>query len=827
MRTFWLALFLLLGNLASAQLSEQPFQRPDLRYAPSAHWLWKSDQADKQGINLDLEAMAAAGMRGGNLDLYTMDPARLDSVRWKELLLHALQQAERLGLDFSLDLPASFNQEVRKIHPELAAQRLVWSEIGVNGQQMVDRLLPKPQSNPLFYKDLAVLAFPDGPLVDESQIKNLSDQLTVEGRLNWNVPKGNWTIVRFGYTLSEDSTHGRLSLDLLSQPSTRQYFDVVLKPLLEPTAPFHGRSLTGLSLAHQTTTGPTWSPLLREEFQKRAGYDVTPYLLTFTGRVVGNAQQVSRFRWDLQNVLSKMRVENHVGVLQTLLRPYNLTLNVGQNVTVSHLQAPMQLKALSDSLPNEPLSIAFELLPYGVAANQTDSVTVLNRNNPLLDKYADCFTYLSRCRSLFQHVVQTAQGACFLGEESIGTNSSRWSLDCLTREMLLDSATVRNHLLTLPDGRAYRFLLLPDTRILSLPLLRKLKEWLSDGLWVSALKPKTWAGMLQAGERAEWAALVQELWSQLPEGVYRYGAGRLFIDNHLDRLLRESGWKPDYDLVSNDTTRNLGVRHLRIGKDEAWFLNNRLNRCDTVLLALRITGMQPEWWNPQTGEVRKIRVFRQQDEQTFIPFLLEPHESGFIVFRKKPNEAVYDGIDRDGERVFSADPNVFPHQVTTGRTPLEVEKTTALPLLLQQKDGFLVRSKSLYTLVQPGMLPKKQPKMVLKADLPAYELITPDSDWLTGRANDTATWRCRFSLAPSDLSGNRLLLDLGCPSNVMADIFVNGKSAGSLWTSPYRVEVTNLVGVGENSLEIRVRSIGPMQGKQDPVLLSVWKLLKI
>ncbi len=49
-------------------------------------------------------------------------------------------------------------------------------------------------------------------------------------------------------------------------------------------------------------------------------------------------------------------------------------------------------------------------------------------------------------------------------------------------------------------------------------------------------------------------------------------------------------------------------------------------------------------------------------------------------------------------------------------------------------------------------------------------------------------------------------LDLGDVRDV-AEVFVNGKSAGVLWKPPYRADITSLVTPGDNELKIEVMNM--------------------
>ncbi|MBX3594133.1 glycosylhydrolase-like jelly roll fold domain-containing protein [Sphingomonas sp.] len=71
----------------------------------------------------------------------------------------------------------------------------------------------------------------------------------------------------------------------------------------------------------------------------------------------------------------------------------------------------------------------------------------------------------------------------------------------------------------------------------------------------------------------------------------------------------------------------------------------------------------------------------------------------------------------------------------------------------------------------------------------------------------SGTARYSKSVSLGDLrTGGRLLLDLGRVANV-AEVFVNGRSAGIAWKAPYRVEIGGLVRKGENRIEIAVANL--------------------
>jgi len=51
---------------------------------------------------------------------------------------------------------------------------------------------------------------------------------------------------------------------------------------------------------------PTWTPLMKEEFLKRRGYDLTPYLLTFAGRIIDSKADSAKFRDDFDATIKDL-----------------------------------------------------------------------------------------------------------------------------------------------------------------------------------------------------------------------------------------------------------------------------------------------------------------------------------------------------------------------------------------------------------------------------------------------------------------------------------------------------------------------------------------
>ncbi len=77
-----------------------------------------------------------------------------------------------------------------------------------------------------------------------------------------------------------------------------------------------------------------WTAAFRDEFRRRRGYDLLPYLPAMTGRVVASIEVSERFLWDLRQTAQELIIENHAAHLKELgrrngfglsIEPYDMT----------------------------------------------------------------------------------------------------------------------------------------------------------------------------------------------------------------------------------------------------------------------------------------------------------------------------------------------------------------------------------------------------------------------------------------------------------------------------------------------------------------------
>ncbi|MCD8313857.1 MAG: hypothetical protein LUC24_06825 [Bacteroidales bacterium] len=159
---------------------------------------------------------------------------------------------------------------------------------------------------------------PENQIIQSNSVIDLTAATDTDGHLRWNAPTGRWTIVRIGYTTTgetvgaaPDSGEG-LDCDKFSKAGVDEHFDKFLDPLLNDLSPWCGTTLEGLVIDSWEAGKQNWTEELPDYFKERRGYDIMPYLLAATGRIVDGVGDTNRFLWDLRRTHSDMFIENYV-----------------------------------------------------------------------------------------------------------------------------------------------------------------------------------------------------------------------------------------------------------------------------------------------------------------------------------------------------------------------------------------------------------------------------------------------------------------------------------------------------------------------------------
>jgi len=342
----------------ASDLSSQ-FATPPASARPWVYWFWNNGNVTKAGITADLEAMVRVGIGGviimDVVERFAPPPGTADfmNAEWQELFRFAVAEAHRLGIEINMtNGPGWCGSSGPWITPEFSMQMLVTTNLTVEGPAHFSSVLPRPhakgnQGQDGFgstvkyepnYRDIAVLAIPQttSGVVGADAVVNLTAKMDATGKLDWEVPAGKWIIQRIGHTTTGSSTRppvkggNGLECDKLSREAMDLHFTNMMGKLITSVGSMAGPTLSATHIDSWEVGGQNWTLKLREEFQKRRGYDPIPFLPNVIngGKNIGDAAMASRFRWDFQQTISELLAENYVGKLAELSHKHGLRLSI-------------------------------------------------------------------------------------------------------------------------------------------------------------------------------------------------------------------------------------------------------------------------------------------------------------------------------------------------------------------------------------------------------------------------------------------------------------------------------------------------------------------
>lgn len=367
-------LFVVAGHATPADSLVSGFLNPPESAKPQTWWHWMNGNITQAGITADLEAMKQIGLGGAtivNVDCgIPRGPVTFMSPAWRADFKFAVQEANRVGLKLCVENCAGWSSSGGPwITPEHAMQHVVTSEVVVTGPTNFTAVLPQPPTRLDFYRDIAVLAFPTpagGKRIQDLEAKDgdnggfvmsspattdtpgsvirceamvdLTGRLQAGGRLEWDVPKGRWMILRVGYTPTGVDNHPApvegtgLECDKLSPAALDAHWAGFMQKILADLGPLAGETLDSSLIDSYEVGGQNWTENFREEFRKRRGYDPLKFLPAFTGRVVDNPEVSERFLWDVRRTIADLFAENYYGHFDELCRQHGL-MSAGEPYT--------------------------------------------------------------------------------------------------------------------------------------------------------------------------------------------------------------------------------------------------------------------------------------------------------------------------------------------------------------------------------------------------------------------------------------------------------------------------------------------------------------
>ena len=420
--------------------------------------------------------------------------------------------------------------------------------------------------------------------------------------------------------------------------------------------------------------------------------------------------------------------------------------------------------------------------------------------------------YLSRCSWMLQQGRFVADALLYHGDginmfgnmktpsDALGEG---YDYDFVNTELLLQ-ADVKDGFMVLPSGMRYRVLMLSERHpkasrmepgkygpakplpsvhhAVTEEIMAKLLALVKAGATLAGERPPGPSSMYD--ESSRYHKMADELWGPrgtAPTAVARkVGRGLVIPKLSAARTVMESGGLKA-DFTFDDTSVDAHIDWIHRTMDDGtdiYFVANELMRPEQFKASFRVTKKTPEIWDAVTGE-RYTTLFAEKDGLTQVTLSLPAGGSHFIVFKnRKDSKGASELKPGYGLTANSLQKIKGPWQVTFDTEWLGPEDGAG-----KAKDG-LYEFKQLQDWI-------KRPEGAIQ------------------HYSGTAVYRTTFNAEKAVmLSKEPVLLDLG-QVEVVAEVTLNGKTIGTLWTAPWRLDVSSDLKEGANVLEVRVTNLWP------------------
>ena len=896
---------------APATELDRGFLQPPDSARPWVYWFWLNGNITRQGITADLEAMKRVGI--GGVLIMEVDqgtpkgPAPFGKPEWRELFKFVCAEAHRLGLEVNMNNDAGWcGSGGPWIPPELSMQKVVWSETRAEGGRQFECTLPQPAAVAGYYRDIAVLAVPEpagppspikdilgkasftpqhfGPqpatfatlpadqTIPRDKIVDLTAKMEPSGRVLWDAPPGKWLVLRFGHTSTGKDNHpapeaGRgLECDKFSKEAADAQFHGLMQRLIEDSKPLagEGRTLVSTHIDSWEVGSQNWTPRMREEFQKRRGYDILPFLPVYTGRVVDSLEVSERFLWDLRQTVSDLIVENYAGRFRELAHRHGLRLSIeaydgnpcDDMTYAGQADEPMgefwswhEIPFRGDTWCTEMSSAAHiygRKILGAEAFTATDTERWLSHpgNIKAQGDWAFCeginrFVFhryaMQPWRDVRPGMSMGPWGLHYERTQTWWEQSKAWHTYLARCQYLLQQGLfVADVCYLQPEGAPRSFqapkgaMAGPHERsgynfdgcttevVMTRMSVKDGRIVLPDGMSYRVL-------VLPEAETMT-PALLGKIKELIEAGATVVAPSRPLkspsltnypqCDAEVKQLVAEL-WDGGKVIVGSTAAQvfaeqkipadfapagKLRYSHRRLPNADVYFVANGTDQTIDGCCSFRIVGVQPELWNPETGRIAPLITCGDQKDGVTR-----------VPQHLEPSESAFI-VFRDG---VSADPAERLISLTTADRPPTVDwarREISQPgkYEIRTADG---RSREVDASTLPAPREIVGPwQLEFPPDSGAPRQITLEklTSWSTHSEagvryfSGTATYHNTFNLAPDMLGpGRRLYLDLG-RVQVMAEVKLNGKDLGVLWKSPFRVDITEAAIAGKNELELKV-----------------------
>ncbi|MDQ8141696.1 glycosyl hydrolase [Chryseobacterium sp. CFS15] len=297
------------GNLSA----QNPWPKTTETAKPWTRWWWMGSAVDERGLDKQLTTLSQAGF--GGVEIVPIYGAKgfenkyinYLSPEWMKMLQFTTNKAKSLNMGVDMSVGTGWPIGGPQVDEQDAATKMIVQTYNIQPNEKFSEkiaLKDEKQKNLKTVKLDIVTAYNE-----KNEAVVLTDKVNSDGVLDWKSNSGKWTVyaVFVGKTLQKVKRAALggdgYTLDHFSPEATKDYLKTFDKAF--------GNSNYGIRSFFNDSYevyNADWTPDFKDEFKKRRGYDVSPYIQY----LVSNEENeiAGRIKSDYRETMSELILNN-------------------------------------------------------------------------------------------------------------------------------------------------------------------------------------------------------------------------------------------------------------------------------------------------------------------------------------------------------------------------------------------------------------------------------------------------------------------------------------------------------------------------------------
>jgi hypothetical protein len=299
-------------NLSSSKDLYQMFLNPGTAYRPFIRWWWNGNKVEKAELKRELQLLKDAGIGGVEINPISFpryaDPLNKKSLTWLsdewiDILQYTFDEAKKIGITCDLLVGSGWPFGAEYLRGDERADVVTNYSEALTGpidyeisEDGIFSTASPAISSPFIGRtmELMSLQLVPEPFNSLDQVIDVMKKDT-DGNYRFKVPEGNWVLFALfkvkGFQKVINGAPGANGpvLNHLNKKAVQKYLDNMSDKIQQRIGPLKS-DIRALFCDGLELEGSNWTYDMREEFQKRRGYDILPYLpyLFFRSGGMGN-----------------------------------------------------------------------------------------------------------------------------------------------------------------------------------------------------------------------------------------------------------------------------------------------------------------------------------------------------------------------------------------------------------------------------------------------------------------------------------------------------------------------------------------------------------